>query len=199
MKHHLLPIATVLVLAIAGCTGITHKINVRYAPVEQSPLATLKPATVLIQVEDQRPAEERGYVSKWEGGPLDPTHRFVTRESPVEILRSALRQEFQRNGHRVVDMPSAEVEININIVLQRFIGAVVGADKMAQIQAEVSVRKVRATEAATPFPVAGTYKTHYVGIALITADPSNELALAMQDFVKNLALDSRFLETFEQR
>lgn len=188
---------TGLPLLLAACGTVTYKADIAYVPQQRSPLASLKKTSVFIQVEDQRPAEERSHVSRAEGDVMVPTTLGLTRKPPTEIVLGALRQEFEHHGYQVLAAPATEGGVNLKIALKRFMGIFVGVDKIAQIEGEVSITKAGNPVAATPFLVSGTFRKHIGGITTTSGKLTDELSGALQDFIHNLTLEPRFIEVFE--
>jgi hypothetical protein len=88
-------------------------------------------------------------------------------------------------------------DATITLGVKRFYGLLSGANKVAQVEADVSILRGSAQPASTPFLVSGTYKKSFGTFAVISADPSEEISAALADFIRNLTFDSRFLEALK--
>lgn len=186
-------LSTAMCFLLVGCTS-TQTTKIKYTNQKESPLRSFKPMTVVIRVEDRRPSEEKGYVSR--AAMVGAKIIYVSKEGPADILLKALKQEFEGNGHTVGEARKGAPVVILSVALTRFMGALTGVDKMAQITADVTAQKAESTE-TSPFPVSGTFKKHYGGFNVLTADPQEEFDLALQDFIRNLALDPRFVKAFQ--
>lgn len=182
---------------LTACGTVNYKADITYVPQQRSPLASLRKTSVYIQVDDQRPAEERSHVSRAEGDVMVPTTLGLTRKPPTEIVADALRQECEHHGFQVLTTPAMEGGVNLKIGLKRFMGIFVGVDKIAQIEANVLISKAGSNALATPFLVSGTFKKHIGGITTASGKLTDELSGALQDFIHNLTLEPRFIEVFE--
>jgi hypothetical protein len=194
-----LTIAALVACLVTGCTSTkTATAKVHYKPKGQGALSSVKPRSVMIQVNDQRPAGEQDCVSKTRLSSIDPTFVFVTTEPATDIVGDALKKELEVNGHHVVSGADAKPDANITIGLKRFFGTLTGRHKVAEIDAEILVARENGQPPPAPFPISGNFKKTYNAIfAVLSADPSEELSAALADFIHNLTLDPRFLEALQ--
>lgn len=91
-------------IVFSGCT--TLHVNLAYVPEEsrKSPLGTLKPMEVAIQIQDQRYQKDERWVGadrRGIGG--DMYHEIKADKNVTTVLYDGLKRELERNGHRVVD------------------------------------------------------------------------------------------------
>jgi hypothetical protein len=81
MKGINLLLAALICSLTLGCGSVKKQmVNVEYKPQKQGSLASIKPGSVAIKINDQRPADERDHLSKWHGSFLDPTYIFIANE-----------------------------------------------------------------------------------------------------------------------
>lgn len=196
MKQFNLSLAALIACLVTGCTSVrTQTAKVQYKPQNRGSLSSVKAKSVMIQVNDQRPVEEQNCVTRFRASSIDPTFVFVTKEPVPEILRNALKQELEVNGHRVVSEAIAKPDASITIGLKRFFATLSGPNKVAEVNAEVLVARPDNRPPAGPFAISGNFKKTHVGI--MRPDPSVELSAALTDFVHSLTLDPRFLEALQ--
>jgi Uncharacterized lipoprotein len=181
------------VLAV-GCDSLV-PMTVAFKPNGKGPLSSLKPLTVLIRVEDQRPPAERDsvYQNKAATGATDT---FYTKKPVPLIVQDALMSELSKCGHRAVHDPTTTVDVRVNITLKRFRAFYsIARGLSAEVEAEVVVIN-EAKKATTPaFQISGNYQQRAVMAATGWTGASDALSKALAEFVHNLTFDSRLVET----
>lgn len=186
---------------MAGCSSVhTKTAKVQYAPQRQGGLASIKPKTIAIRVNDERPVEERDCVLRYRASSIDPTWVFVTKQPVPDLVREAVKKEFELNGHRVVSDPNVKPDASITVGLKRLFATVVlGARSMvADVNADIAIARTGGSPPPDPIFVSGNFKKTYNAIfAVISADPSNELSGALAEFIHNLTLESRLLDALQ--
>ena len=85
---------------------------------KRSPLSTINPLAISLQVEDQRPPGEQDSV----GEPIIGLRiaKMVSDKDPTAILYNALIAEFENNGHRIVKSEDGKADAVIKIALKRY-------------------------------------------------------------------------------
>jgi uncharacterized lipoprotein YajG len=189
----LLPLFLLAVL-MAGCDTRTPT-EVHFRPNGNGPLSSIKPATVLIQVEDQRPPAERDSVYQIVAD-IGGTQTFYTKKPVPLIVRDALGSELSKCGHRVVADPGATTDVRVKVVLKKFrvflSTTLFNHSVEAQVDAEVLVTHGNAT--VPPFQISGDYLRKTTSNLLGASDAEESLSAALAEFVHNLTFDSRFVE-----
>jgi uncharacterized lipoprotein YajG len=182
---------------VSGCDTRT-PVAVHFNPDGNGPLTSIKASTILIQVEDLRPAAERDSVYQIVAD-VGGTQTFYTKKPVPLIVQDALVSELAKCGHRAVTDPGAPVDARVKIGLERF-RAFLSTTTLhytmeGQIDAEISVTNDAKKTTAGPFRISGNYQrkssSHQV------YPPEKELSAALAEFVHNLAFDSRFAEALQ--
>ena len=98
-------LVAVLLGAGSGCALNSPTFDLAYTPEpgKKSPLSTLAPMSVAVQVEDQRDVGERDRLADKKNNLGTVTARVFCKREPAQVLQEALAREFANNGHRVVD------------------------------------------------------------------------------------------------
>jgi uncharacterized lipoprotein YajG len=189
----------VFLLLLAGC-NTRSPLNVHFTPAGSGPVSSIKPLTVFIQVEDQRPPAEQDAVFQIVAD-VGGTDSWYTKTPVPLILREALISELSKAGHRPVIDPSDVAGPRVKIQLKRF-RAFVSTSLLtvsieAQVEAEVSVADEAKKSSVPPFHISGNYMrksgvriSHQVG----ASNAEDALSAALADFIHNLTFDSRFVE-----
>jgi uncharacterized lipoprotein YajG len=186
-----------LAILTAGCVS-RWPTTITFKPNGNGPLSSIKPLTVLIQVEDQRPPEEQDSVVN-RTALIGGTDIWYTKKPVPLIVQEALISEFSKCGQRVVTDTSAPIDARVKIVLKRFrafyseAGALSGAGVSveAQVDAEVAVTNEARKATVPSLQISGDYQRkglHSVG------HPEKALNEALAEFIHNLTFDSRLVE-----
>lgn len=121
MLGHLQKISVLCILSISGCVNMTANINPVYKPLpgNTSPLQTIRPLNVVLQVEDQRPSYEQKRIGDRRGG-FGKIIAGVnsTRSAPV-ILEEALASEFTNNGHLILATQSTAADRIVRVSVKK--------------------------------------------------------------------------------
>jgi outer membrane lipopolysaccharide assembly protein LptE/RlpB len=183
----------ILILLVNGCTThLTRTID--YTPSKKGVLSSISSKTTYIQVNDERPDNERDHYSNNSDGIVSVV--FKSTEPPPIIIQNALKRELELNGHKVVSDSSVKRDISIIITLKRFYAFLGSVVKVAQIDTQISTHKgATISNQSEPWPVSGNFRKNY---GASTGDCSEELNLALGDLIHNITFDSRFIEAFQQ-
>ena len=190
--------ALLLVVLMAGCDTRTPT-NVHFVPNGNGPLSSLKPKTVLVQVEDQRPPEEKDSVYQIvaTGG----TETWYTKKPVPLIVRDALISELSKCGHRAVADPGTTTNVRVKIVLKRFRAfistSIFSHSLEAQVDAEILVANEAGKATSPPFQISGDYLRKSKSSLLPASDAEKSLSAALADFIHNLTFDSRLVEAVQ--
>lgn len=109
-------------IALPGCALTTAHVNPDYTPEpgKRSPLSTINPLTISIQVEDQRASWERDRVGDKKNNFGSVTAKVLSDKEPTTILYDALKAEFENNAHRIVKSEDGKPDALIKIGLKRY-------------------------------------------------------------------------------
>lgn len=107
---------------LSGCALTDAHIDLAYLPEpeKKSPLGTISPMRVALQVEDQRPPGERQWVGNKRNGFGMVTAWVRSNKEVTAIVQDALKNELIYNGHKVVDAKEAPSDVGILVGLKRY-------------------------------------------------------------------------------
>lgn len=96
---------------LAGCAFSTARVDLNYAPdaAKKSPLSTLKPTTIALQVDDQRELSEQGRVGNKKNNLGMVTAAVETKKEVTSVIYDALKHELENNNHKVIAVPKDSV------------------------------------------------------------------------------------------
>jgi hypothetical protein len=170
-------------------------VAIHFEPNGNGPLTSVRPSTVLVQVEDQRPPAERDSVYQIVAD-IGGTQTFYTEKPVPLIVQEALISELSKCGQRPVTDRDVSVDVRVKIVVERFKAFLSTAfftyTLEAQIDAEVSLTNVAKKTTTGPFHISGNYQRKSVSHQVYP--PEKELSAALAEFVHNLTFDSRLVE-----
>jgi uncharacterized lipoprotein YajG len=184
-------ISVFLLLLSSGCAFTTAKVNLSYTPTSQSPLVTLEPARVALQVEDHRIPEEKGKIGNKVNVYGMVTASVVSNKEVSLVLQEALKNELQNNGHKVVDSREADHDVFIKVLLVKYwsIPKIRFADveMMGTVTGEVVIQDGKTPEVLFSKAITGTSRESR-GIVL---DSTYESVLngALAEFVRSFSRD----------
>jgi hypothetical protein len=193
LGYSLLPLCFVGILA-AGCAATRSPTTVAFEPTGKGPLSSIKPFTVLVRVEDQRPPAEQDSVFQIIVD-IGGNEIWYTNKPVPLIVQDALISELSKCGHRAVTDTSAKVDARVKVLLKRFRAfcSVVGGFSFsveAEVDAEVVVTNDARKATTPPFQISGNYQRVVGGVK----GPDKELSEALAEFIHNLTFDSRLVE-----
>lgn len=104
---------------LMGCAA---SVTVTYTPdpAKKSPLETLVPLTVSLNVEDHRASWERDRVGNSKNSFGNVVDAIRSNEPPTATLKDALAKELANNGIRVQELPAATVQKVIRVQLRKY-------------------------------------------------------------------------------
>ncbi len=107
---------------LGGCASMDAHVTPVYTvePGKKSPLSTIQPLTVAIQVEDQRNQFELDRLGNKKNGYGQNMAKVIPDKAPADILRDALRAEFEANNHKVVAPEVTQADALLKVGLKRF-------------------------------------------------------------------------------
>jgi hypothetical protein len=179
-----------VVLATAGCASEAY-IKCQYQPTRKSPLSQLKPVKVLIEIDDQRPAEEREDLAKVH---LDFMNKGVikSKQTVPQIVAAALARELQFNGYQVTQNASDRADARVNVQLTRFFGTFALVEHTVLVASEVTVS--REGRPSNPVLVTGTFRRQSSRTLGAGANPKHDINAALADYVHNFSFEPVVLE-----
>ncbi len=125
MKLVSVSLAAILLLfgsILGGCASLDAHVTPVYTvePGKKSPLSTIPSLAVSIQVEDQRNQFELDRVGNKKNGYGQNMAKVIPDKAPADILRDALKAEFEANNHRVVAPDVSQADALVKVGLKRF-------------------------------------------------------------------------------
>lgn len=194
MKQFGYPLLFLFLLCIlmCGCDTMSPA-TVTFVPSGKNPIASIKPLTILVQVEDQRPPDERDSVFRHVA--IGGSDSWNTKKPVPLIVQDALVSELSKCGHRAVVDSSKSTDARLKIVLRRFRAfySIAGAALSAQIDAEILITNEARKTDTPPFQISGDYQRTTYSFK----NPNRELNAALAEFVHNLTFDSRLVEALQ--
>lgn len=193
-----LVIGALLLLPLTGCALTTAHLDLEYRPEPgtRSPLSAIKPMTIALAVEDQRPPGERNRVGDKRNNLGMVTARVETNREPTRVLYDALKAELERNGHKILEANAVGPAVAIHARLLRYWGdgsiRAFDVEMTGTIRAEVSVLEPQSRRVLFARPVTGTARDS----RLMGTDGAFEDVLnrALAEFVRGFARDPGLLE-----
>lgn len=106
----------------SGCAFIDAHVDIAYLSetAMKSPLSTLKPMAVGLQVEDQRPAGERQWVGNIKNNFGMVTAWVRSNKDVMAVVQDAVKNELVNNGHKIVDVKESSPDVIVQIALKRY-------------------------------------------------------------------------------
>jgi hypothetical protein len=111
-------------LFLPGCAFTDAHVNPGYLvePGKRSPLGTIPPMAISIQVEDQRNLSEQDRVGDKKNNFGSVTAKVISDKAPTAILYDALKAEFEANNHKVQKSEDGNVDARLKVGLKRYWG-----------------------------------------------------------------------------
>lgn len=111
----------ILIIGASGC-GLNKNWNINYNPVnlEKSPLNTVQSKSFFLQVEDNRPDNEKGFVGYY----VKPIGKniYTSELPPKEIIYTAIKKVFVGTGHKIItDEKNKTFDLIIVVKLNKFL------------------------------------------------------------------------------
>ena len=115
-------LSMVFCMGLTGCVLSTGHVNPDYIPEsgKRSPLSTINPLTISLQIEDQRPPGEQNRVGDKKNNFGMVMAQVVTDKDPTAILYDALKAEFENNAHKIVKPEDGKTNALVKIALKRY-------------------------------------------------------------------------------
>jgi len=97
-------------------------VDLSYDPPKRVLLSDLKPAAVSLRVVDQRPMEQQNSVGVRRNMILGTEHSdIISSTHVIEVIYDALKTEFERAGHTVLNSEQGQGEITLIVWLKQLV------------------------------------------------------------------------------
>lgn len=115
-------LALLFSIGLPGCALTDAHVNPVFTPEsgKRSPLSTIAPLALSIQIEDQRNSGEQDRVGDKKNGFGTVTAKVLSDKVPTIIVYDALKAEFENNSHKIVQAEDRKVDALIKIGLKRY-------------------------------------------------------------------------------
>lgn len=134
-----------IVIVSGGCAFTTANVDISYMPETKSPLMTIKPITIALQVEDQRNPEEQDRVGDRKNNLGMVTASVKSKKEVTVVLYDALKNELENNGHKIVNTKEDKYDAFIKVLLKKywsdFKTHFFDIEMIGTINADVSIQK----------------------------------------------------------
>ena len=196
--HHPATLCMVFFIALTGCAMRTDHVNPVYTPEsgKKSPLSTINPLTISLQVEDQRPADEQDRVGDKKNPFGFVLAKVVSDKDPTAILYDALKAELENNAHRIVKSEEGKADALIKIALKRYWSGYTvhffDVEMRGTLDTDIAILNGIHQNQFVSKPFNSTYRES----RQIALDEAFESALkgALLEFVRSFSRDPNFLD-----
>ena len=187
-------VAGLFLIAIVGSGCACHPTTISFMPEGRGPLSSIKPITIFVNIDDQRPIIERDSVLTMTAL-IGGTDTWCTKKPVPLIVQDAFVSEFSKCGHRVVTNSTISVDANVKVELKRFRAyfSKTGASE-AEVDAEISVSYRGKSKSTPPFRITGNYQRK---VDLFRKGPDTALSAALEEFIHNLTFDPRLVDSLQ--
>jgi hypothetical protein len=194
-------ISLVSAFFISGCAFTTANVDLAYRTEagKKSPLGTLSPMKIALQVEDERPGAERESVGNKRNGFGSVTASVKSNKDVLSVIYDALKDELVGNGHSIVDSRDTPSDALIRIGLKRYWGDVSihfwDVEIIGTFNADVVVKDRRASKPLLAKPMQSAFRES----RQIATEGAYESVLngALTDFVRNFSRDPALVKALQ--
>lgn len=200
MKN-LLGVFLVSVVILPGCALTKANVNLAYVPDEskKSPLSTLKPMTLDLQLEDLRKVSDPKQVGNKRNGFNMITAQVESEKEVKKIFQDALKKELVNNGIKVVDKKESSSDAVVHVGLKKYWGDVrihfFDVEMIGTVDADVSIRNPRNNSVLVSRPINGTFRESQQ--IVVDEDYESVLNGALAEFIRNLSRDPGILKALQ--
>jgi uncharacterized lipoprotein YajG len=195
-------IALVFALFVSGCAFSTANVDLAYQPEagSKSPLATLSPMKIALQVDDERPTSERESVGNKRNGFGSITASVTSKKSVLTVIYEALKNEFAGNGHSIVQSKDGSSDALIRVALKRYWTDVAihfwDVEVTGTLNADVGVRGRVADKVFLTKPIQSASRDS----RQIVTDSAYETVLnaALTEFIRNVSRDPALIKALQE-
>lgn len=196
---------SVIVIAalISGCALMDGRVNVTYSPdpTKKSALVTVAPTVVVLRIEDQREASEKGLIGNKRNGFGMVTASIKSDKEPTVIIYDALKDELLNSGHKVVTVSDRTADVGILIALKRFWSDLSihfwDLEFVGTLDANITIRDAKNDSVLLSKPLSSAFRES----RQLGTDSAFESVLTgvLGEFVRNFARDPEILRVLGQR
>jgi hypothetical protein len=113
------PTVFLFLSVLCGCAST---LDLGYRPEQnaKTPLSTIAPVTIRLQVDDNRAVEDRNLLGSKTKGSSIFSAPILSKTEPPLVLYDALKAELMNNGHTVIDPPGASSDVVFIVALERY-------------------------------------------------------------------------------
>ncbi len=109
-------------LLYAGCASGPVKVTMNYTPTGEGLLSDLKPAVVSLQVVDHRPENQRNRIGVQRKTLFGSENaNVISKISEVQVVHNAIKTEFERSGHKVLNPEQGQGDIKLIVWLKELL------------------------------------------------------------------------------
>lgn len=199
--NRLLRISLFGAVFLSGCALTNAHIDLAFLPEpeKKSPLGTISPMQVALQIEDQRPAGERQWVGNKRNGFGMVTAWVKSNKEVTSVVYDALKNEFLINGHKVVEAKETPSDLLIHIGLKRYWSDISihfwDVEVIGTLNADVTIRDRRKDLAFLSRPMQSAFRES----RQIVTDGAYESVLngALAEFVRTFSRDPGLLKALQ--
>lgn len=189
-------------LCLTGCAWTPARLNLAYSPVpgKKSPLSTVKPMSIALEVQDQRDPTERDRVGDKKNGWGMVTAKALAKKELTAVIYDALKTEFENNGHKVVDSKTEHPAVNITILLKKYWSDFNihfwDVEMVGTVNSEVGISNPRNNSVIFSKSINGTFRES----RQIALDSAFESVLngALAEFVRNFSYDMGIISALQE-
>lgn len=183
---------------LSGCALTDAHLDLAYMPEPQkkSPLGTISPMKVTLEVEDQRPSGERSWVGNKRNGFGMVTAWVKSNKEVTAVVWDAVKGELIHNGHTIIDAKEIGSDVGILVGLKRYWSDVRmrfwDVEVIGTLEADVSIRDRRKNMVLLSKPILSAFRES----RQIITDGAHESVLngALTEFIRSFSRDPGILK-----
>lgn len=174
-RHAREAVLLVLIAILGGCryspmaygvngAGSDAHVNPAYTADAQkkSPLSTITPLTIAIQVEDHRSQFEQDRLGNKKNGYGQNMGKVVPDKPAASIVHDALKAEFEANNHTVIAPDAARPDALLKISLNRYWNELtlhtLDFEMLATLETEIAIQRGMGHDQLMAKPLGSTYR-----------------------------------------
>lgn len=198
LKFGRLVVLFVLTLVLlSGCALTTAHVDLSYsADSSKSPLMTIETKRIALQVEDHRIAEEKDKVGNKKNGFGMVTASVRSNQEVTTVVYDSLKDEFENNGHKVVNSKDDSHDVFITVLLNKYWGDPTihffDIEMIGTVSAQVSIQDPKNDEVTLCKSITGTSRESWQ----MALDSAYESVLngALAEFVRHFSRDTEIIK-----
>jgi hypothetical protein len=198
--HSFLARALLSCIVLPGCAFMDAHVNPEFSmePGKRSPLGTIAPMAISIQVEDQRSPFEQDRVGDKKNNFGSVTAKVISDKAPSSILYDALRAEFEANNHKIVKPDNGNADVLLKVGLKRywsdFSVHFFEIEMKGSLETDIGLFNAKNQEQIASIPLNSTFRES----RQMALDGAFEDALrgALSEYVRSFSRDPNILDAF---